>query len=268
MRLITRTKGQYDHLEGELNGPYKVVVPLSGGKDSQVCLALALEEYEPHEVLAMFNDTGFEHPLTYAHVENVTAFIGVDLVVLAAGTVRSVCTALKRMPGGPARHCTDRLKLRPSRRFYKELARVQGGYEVWIGIRSDESPAREKRYKGKIATDLYMLHEFMPSTYPQYLGTMGVKARLPIIDWATDEVFAKLGTSANPLYTRCEGTQRVGCFPCLASRDASKLRDFRFDETGAKHYEIAKELSEIAGHPLFNSKGHDKYNDGCAICSI
>jgi len=39
---------------------YKCVVPLSGGKDSQACLVLALRRFLPSEILALFCDTQFE----------------------------------------------------------------------------------------------------------------------------------------------------------------------------------------------------------------
>jgi 3'-phosphoadenosine 5'-phosphosulfate sulfotransferase (PAPS reductase)/FAD synthetase len=103
---------------GNINPPYAVVVPLSGGKDSQACLKLALEIYDPWQVLALFCDTKFEHPITYAHVRKVAASAGVDLVEVNAGSVLSICTKYKRLPGGGSRHCTDELKIRPSKFFY------------------------------------------------------------------------------------------------------------------------------------------------------
>ena len=46
----------------------KVVVPISGGKDSQACLKLALQDYDKSQVMGLFCDTQFEHPFTYAHI--------------------------------------------------------------------------------------------------------------------------------------------------------------------------------------------------------
>jgi 3'-phosphoadenosine 5'-phosphosulfate sulfotransferase (PAPS reductase)/FAD synthetase len=47
----------------------KVLVPISGGKDSQAALKLALQTHQPSEVRGLFCDTRFEHPMTYAHVD-------------------------------------------------------------------------------------------------------------------------------------------------------------------------------------------------------
>jgi nucleoid DNA-binding protein len=44
-------------LSGTLRPPYNIVVPISGGKDSQACLKLALEHYNPWSILALFCDT-------------------------------------------------------------------------------------------------------------------------------------------------------------------------------------------------------------------
>ncbi len=36
------------------------------------------------------------------------------------------------------------------------------GFEVWYGVRSDESPERAVRYRGKVSNAVYAPHEFMP----------------------------------------------------------------------------------------------------------
>lgn len=53
----------------------KCVVPISGGKDSQSCLKLALETFHKDEVLGVFCDTQYEHPYTYEHVEKNEALV-------------------------------------------------------------------------------------------------------------------------------------------------------------------------------------------------
>lgn len=247
---------------GMIIGTYKCVVPISGGKDSQACLMLALQRFNPGEILGLFCDTGFEHPITYQHIKNLSKFTLVNVITLKAGTVLGVCTKYKRFPGGGARHCTEELKIRPSKFFYEALAIAQGGFEVWYGMRSEESPAREKRYKGKTNRDTYHPHEVM-AKYPKKLGTLGVQFRLPIINWATDEVFTLLHGKENPLYAA--GFSRVGCFPCLAGGEKHQVKAFNFDDTGRKHYKIAEQISQIAERPVLITK---KYSGGCAICSI
>lgn len=249
-----------------LRGPYKVVVPLSGGKDSQCCLKLALQEYQPNEVLALFCDTKYEHPITYDHVEKVAKESGVDLVILNAGSVLQVCTKYKRFPGGGARHCTEELKIRPSKFFYKYLAEKQGGFEVWYGMRSDESKEREERYRHKVAYELYAPHEVIPKKYPKYLAKLGVMMRLPILDWAKSEVFEFLEGRENPLYSN--GFDRVGCFPCLAGGEGFQMMAFHFDEVGRKHYQIAEQIAEVAGRDVLRTKRYAGQGPGCALCCI
>lgn len=244
----------------------KCVVPLSGGKDSQACLKLALQRFDSNEIIALFCDTGFEHPETYKHVRKVANENNVLLITLSAGTVPEVCTKYKRFPGGGARHCTDELKIRPSKYFYKELAKFNGGFEVWYGVRTDESKERADRYKFKVSDELYAPHDFMTNKYPKYLADMGVMVRLPVLDWSKREIFDFLEGKENPLYS--EGFDRVGCFPCLAAGEAHQMRAFYFDETGRKHFAIAEQIAEIAGREVLTSKKYRGQGPGCALCSI
>ncbi len=251
----------------------KIIVPISGGKDSQACLKLALQSYDKSEVLGFFCDTQFEHPLTYAHIDWMRDFYGVKIERVCAGSVPGEVLKAKRFPGGGARHCTDRLKIKPRRDFYKALAEQQGGFEVWMGMRSDESKEREKRYEGKISHESYPPHEVLAS-YPKYLFKMGVTFRLPVIDWSTSEIFKLLNGEENPLYSI--GSNRVGCFPCLASGDRNKERDFSSGEFGASQRVIVAELEKQIGKSIFTSKGgamrnNEKQDDlfsGCSICAM
>lgn len=152
----------------------KCLVPVSGGKDSQACLKLALEYFPREQIRGLFCDTRFEHPLTYAFVFDLMQKYGVEIDFISAGSVEEKCLKYGRFPGGGARHCTDELKIGPTKRYLKALAEKQGGFEVWYGMRSEESTDRAKRYAGKAPGDLYAPHEVMPSKYPQYLGKLGV----------------------------------------------------------------------------------------------
>lgn len=242
------------------------VVPLSGGKDSQACLKLALQQYQPENVIALFCDTGFEHPITYSHVKKTAEENKVLLVTLSAGTVKEVCFKYKRFPGGGARHCTYELKIRPGKFFYKELAQVNGGFEIWCGVRFQESKERAERYKFKTSDELYAPHDFMPRKFPKYLSKMGVMFRLPVLDWSSSEVLQFLDNKHNPLYDA--GFDRVGCFPCLASGESHQMRAFHFDEIGRKHFAIAEEIAAVAGREVLRTKRYAGQGPGCSLCSI
>ena len=249
----------------------KVVAPISGGKDSQTCLQLATEIYKPSEILGLFCDTQFEHPHTYNHIEYMESLYNVEIKRITGGSVEEKIRKYGRFPGGGARFCTDELKIRESKIFYKNLAEEQkSGFEVWYGVRGGESAERAKRYNGKIADELYTPNEFMPSKYPKYLGKMGVMIRLPIIDWTTEEVLSYLDGTENPLYR--EGFDRVGCFPCLAGGDKWKEKAFFHDEHGQEHYNLVKELEREINKSIWTSKSgkvrHCDDNPGCSICAI
>ena len=151
----------------------KILVPVSGGKDSQACLKLAVNQYGSESVRGLFCDTQFEHPKTYAHIESLRVRYGVQIDSVTGGSVEEKCLKYGRFPGGGARHCTDELKIWMTKRYCKALAEQQGGFEVWYGMRSDESPERNKRYAGKTDDTLYPPHEVLPKKYPKYLAKMG-----------------------------------------------------------------------------------------------
>ena len=252
---------------------YRVVVPISGGKDSQTCLKLALEQHYPAEVLGLFLDTQFEHPVTYEHIDWMQKHYGVEVRRISAGSVPDQVLRWKRFPGGGARHCTEYLKLKPAKDFYRDLAEKQGGYEVWLGMRMGESHARRKRYAEQVDTDLYPPHEVF-TKFPKYLSKLGVWFRMPVLGWSTAEVLDFVGEEANSLYSY--GFDRVGCFPCLAAGDRYKEQCFEHDATGRQQRERVRELERAIGVSVWKSKSGKQrhasdYEDGgpgCAVCSI
>ena len=255
---------------------YKIVVPVSGGKDSQACLKLALTEYDPSEILGLFCDTQFEHPLTYKHVDWMREYYGVTIETITAGSVDEKVKKYGRFPGGGARHCTDELKITPSKKFYKALAEKQGGFTVLYGMRLSESSERSKRYADKISTETYPPHLVL-AKYPQYLAKMGVLFRMPIMDWSSSGVLDYLNGEENPLYA--QGFDRVGCFPCLAGGDAWKEKAFSHDDFGRSQRIRVKLLEGEIGKSVFTSKGalmrnNEEQQDmfasysGCKVCEI
>lgn len=247
--------------------PVKILVPISGGKDSQASLKLALQNYATNEVRGLFCDTKFEHPLTYAHVDRLRTLYGdIQIDTVSGGSVLEKSIKYGRFPGGGARHCTDELKIRETRIYCKSLAEKQGGFEIWYGMRAKESTERAKRYAGKVCDELYAPHEVMPSKYPQYLAKMGVRVRLAILDWTESEVMTFLNGEENPLYRA--GFPRVGCFPCLASGDAWKEKAFAHDAFGQQQLERVQVVSAQIKKSIWTSKGGKQRNDPpCMLCS-
>ena len=212
----------------------------------------------------MFNDTKFEHPETYAHIEKLRKLYGIEIHVISEeeNSVPKEILKWKRFPGMRHRFCTKNLKVRPSKRFYKSFAEANGPMEVWIGVRKDESSARKKRYAGFVGSETCAPHEFM-SEYPKYLEKMGVMFRLPIIDWSANDVFDYLDGEENPLYA--QGFNRVGCFPCLAAGDDQMIKAFNHDEFGRKQWAIVQDLQIKTGAKALRG---DVGGNGCSICSI
>jgi 3'-phosphoadenosine 5'-phosphosulfate sulfotransferase (PAPS reductase)/FAD synthetase len=266
----------------------KVLVPVSGGKDSQAALKLASENFPAQDILGLFCDTQFEHKLTYAHIKRMEEMYGIRIHRVTAGSVEEQALKHGRFPGGGARFCTEELKIWPTKRFCKQLAEEQGsriankkrkvigstegGFEVWYGMRLTESTERKKRYAGKVCDEVYPPHEVL-AKYPKYLDRLGVKFRLSILDWSEQDVIDFVGwENLNPLYHA--GFQRVGCFPCLASGDRWKAKAFNHDDFGASQHAKVIKISAQIGKSVWTSKGcirgeaaNSNFN-GCAVCAI
>lgn len=160
------------------------------------------------------------------------------------------------------RFCTKNLKVRPSKRFYKKFAEQHGGFEVWIGVRKDESAARKKRYAGCVGEELVAPNDFMEE-YPKFLQKMGVMFRLPVIDWSEKDVFEYLDGQENPLYSH--GSKRVGCYPCLAAGDDQMIDAFSHDDFGRNQWRKVQFLQEKTGHSALRG---EVGGNGCSICSM
>lgn len=242
---------------------FKCVVPISGGKDSQLCAKLALENFNKEEILFIFCDTGYEHPLTYQHVKWIEENYGVQTVHLKNNkSVYDLIMQTGCFPTDRMRFCTNELKIRRSKNFYALLASIQGGFEVWYGMRLGESNARNERYKKHNNSSLYHPHEIL-GNYPKYLGKLGVRFKLPILEFEEETVFNLLGEEINPLYSK--GFDRVGCFPCLAGGDAFKEKAFNLDEVGQQRRIDVIEIGGAIKKNIFTSKGGRKRNPDSVV---
>ena len=94
----------------------KILVSYSGGKDSQASLIWAIKEYGLKNIEAVFCDTGWEHPITYEHIQKTTDELGVKLVILKSKKYDGMVDMAQkkgRFPSTKARFCTEELKTIP-----------------------------------------------------------------------------------------------------------------------------------------------------------
>ena len=177
------------------------VVQFSGGKDSTALVLWAREQFGADGFTAVFCDTKWEHPLTYAYVQHINeTVLGGKLVTLVSdkypGGMVEMVKDRKRVPSPFARFCTQELKVFP----FRDWLRTQTDEAVvYQGIRADESGPR--RAAGcRLFSDVY-----------------DCWIERPLFDWSAERVFEmhrKHQVSPNPLYLA--GCARVGCFPCIS----------------------------------------------------
>lgn len=223
------------------------VVHYSGGKDSTAALALAVERYGADRVVALFNDTGWEHPVTHQYVAQITAMLGVRLEVTRPVTIPELIRRYGKFPFGRGRFCTASTKQRAAYHWWRDQGYYIAGHgESWIGIRSDESSQRGVKYGQLAPGEVYNYRELY-STAPKSLARH-VTVRLPIVDWSRDDVLrylAERDIPLNPLYA--EGTNdRVGCYPCLLASRSVQSRMFA-TPFGQERLAIIRQLEQEIG---------------------
>lgn len=248
----------------------KIVVPLSGGKDSLSCLLLALESNKKEDITPVFNDTGWEHDETYKYLDYLEKKLDLKIVRTIGGkrgkTLEDLIIDVGRFPFGRGRFCTMYLKQYALRDWYKDFVfDGETQYEFWFGMRTDESGQRARKYAGIEPTDLFDMSDLFPNRYNKKLRAT-IKVRLPVVDWTTEDIFNYLElkkVDRNPLYF--EGTNdRVGCYPCMLAgkKIQSQMLATPF---GRKQLERIKVLEKKIGQKY---EMHDTDQGSCEICKI
>lgn len=265
-----------------------VIVPVSGGKDSQVVLSLA--KAVGVSPVCVHQNTGFDHPDTYETLDRISAFYGVPIEHTKSkyGGMFGFLEEAQYFPNHSARGCTQRLKQAPFAEWLDAKGFNAQNAEIWFGMRSDESRDRAQKYGALAADDEFTLADvasFYGEAKRRHLGA--IPCRLPIVDWTTERVFKHLrdeGAPINPLYDR--GHHRVGCYPCLLSKKAEWQAAAK-DETGINHLNRLIALEDrwaTGGNPRKYIKVHRVWdvrkflsdgaealpeaNEECGYCSI
>lgn len=211
----------------------KIIVSFSGGKDSQACLIHACKEFGADKVTAVFCDTGWEHELTYKHINDVTKQLGVPLEVLRNKSVDGFIGLCKRMrwfPDTLHRACTVQLKIQP---MIDYILKQDDDLVIIQGIRAAESASRSKLpcsadYFAEYFTD-NKKRLYRKTDVRQWCQHHKATVERPMLGMSAQDIIDFIidnGQQPNPLYRR--GASRVGCYPCIYSR-LSEVKAMRKD---------------------------------------
>lgn len=186
------------------------IIGFSAGKDSTLLTHLVFEmllAISPDErrrpVYVISNNTLVESPVFQEHVDRLLDQISDGLEAL-----RIPVQIVKTQPlveesfwvnllgrGYPApnrtfRWCTDRMKIRPTSRFIRQIASENGEAILLLGVRNAESSARSGNINRHRATDDGRL-----SSHPDHKG---VRVFSPIKDLTTEDVWITLLNARPP----------------------------------------------------------------------
>lgn len=198
-----------------------VVASVSGGKDSTALMLALRDAGVPFR--AVFSDTGWEAPETYAYLDTLRERIGPIDVVRPKRDMRKSIMHRAGFPARMQRWCTRELKINPLRAYHDAI-----GVETVsvMGIRGDESESRRQ----------------MPVWADD--DEWGGYVWRPLMHWTIGDVIAihrRHNVPMNPLYHG--GAERVGCYPCIFSRkeEIRQLPEWRIAEIEALECETTTE---------------------------
>lgn len=258
----------------------KVIVSMSGGKDSTAVALLAKEQGV--DAMYAFSDTGHEHPETYAYIDYLESVLDQRIIRCKADFSKDIerkrtvvqtkwrkdgvseskidralavlqptgnpfldlCLWKGRFPSTMARFCTENLKIIPyNQQVLFPAIEKYGSVETWVGVRADESAARSK----------------LPE---REMDDTGAEIVRPILHWTVEDVFAmhrKHDVEPNPLYK--QGMGRVGCMPCVScGKEELRQIAMRFPEQIERVAEweaIVKEASKQDGATFFTLRASE-----------
>lgn len=255
----------------------KILVSFSGGKDSQACLIQAFKQYGGGNLTAVFCDTGWEHPDTYKHVNDVCLQMGVRLITLKSKyDFVSLAVHKKRFPSTNARFCTSELKMKPMIDYVLSL---KESCIIIQGIRAGESTARAAMEEECMYFKSYFqpnkkgrTENYRSKDVKEWCSQFDASVLRPIFKWSAQQVIDCIldaGQKPNPLYYR--GFSRVGCFPCIMCRH-KEIELIAKNRTEMKKILIicvlfaliagcASPINSVENHPAKNSPQPDALPD-------
>ena len=227
----------------------KWIITYSGGKDSTTVVIMALYMKELHPDIDLnitYSDTMMEIPqmsaVAHSFLEAIEARYPAKVNIVYPNIndtywVRMIGRGYPP-PGPRFRWCTDKIKIKPSRKLHND----DGIYIT--GLRLGESSQRDGRIKNSCLNGV--VNECGGNVW---MSQQGIDVAAPIINWTTEEVWAFLAFSAKKVVPEVQyvidlygnTTMRFGCWMCtVVKRDktlmtlsdqgditANKLLEFR-----------------------------------------
>jgi len=208
----------------------KYLVSLSGGKDSTACLLWALNTFNKEDIIPYYIDTKWEHDAVYEYLDYLEEKLEISIKRIESEGMVALSKRKKMMPNRVMRFCTENLKVKPAKEFYKT---IDDDFINIIGVRREESPARANEETFKISD--------------------GIKILQPLAYWTTQRVFdyhKENGIEVNPLYKK--GFKRVGCYPCIyANKHELMLMEDKYVD---RLRDLEKDMQEIVSKAGFDPK--------------
>jgi 3'-phosphoadenosine 5'-phosphosulfate sulfotransferase (PAPS reductase)/FAD synthetase len=256
-------KPQFKHIPTD----EEIIVPVSGGKDSTAAFILALQHFDKDKIIPLHYYTGWDNPKTYEYLDYLEEKSGLKIqhtIYEEAPTMPDLIRKMGKFPNRVMRRCTGRFKQVAVMRWFKKnnFYNDRKG-QLWLGIRSDESHQRKKRYGDHDSAEIHSYREVFKET-PKSLDK-NVTLRFPVMDWSTQDCFdliKEYGWKRNPLYD--EGSNRVGCYPCLLASKKKQTEEFN-TEFGQKQLKFIRDLEKELN---IKYEMYDEDQGSCEACNI
>lgn len=205
-----------------------VVIPVSGGRKSQLLIKEAAKKHGAKNVIGIFASNDWEHPFTYTHIETFLEKYGVTVYNVSSGSLFDKIKEKESFSFVRRRHCKRDLKTKPLKAAYTQLSKQytkNGGFEIWLTTNNTVEFAEDGT---EISPDeVYEPHELRAC--PTSLAKRGVMLRLPLILTSDNEIKKKMEQEENPLYKL---GFKPGCFPCLKSNQSHHQNCFNSGSFG------------------------------------
>lgn len=223
----------------------KHVFSVSGGKDSTVLLLLGIERgIEP---IAVFADTGHEHPWTYDYIDYLQKATGVPIRTVKADFSQRIAEKRRFIANDQRTSRDDKGRRRrwtnKSKRRALEVLHPTGNPFLDLCLWKGRFPSSKARFCTEELKVLPITEQVVLPLLKQghevqsWQGIrwdespdrakmaefeeadLGIVVYRPILSWTARDVFAfhdRHGIKPNPLYLH--GMGRVGCMPCINCR--------------------------------------------------